>query len=40
MSVLMLVSLALAGCSSSSSSEEGGSGSADEKKVIKFMHLY
>jgi raffinose/stachyose/melibiose transport system substrate-binding protein len=40
MSVLMLVSLALAGCSSSSSSEEGGSSSADGKKVIKFMHLW
>jgi raffinose/stachyose/melibiose transport system substrate-binding protein len=37
MSVIMLVSLALAGCSSSSSSEES---SADGKKVIKFMHLW
>ncbi len=37
MSVLMLVSLALAGCSSSSSSEES---STDGKKVIKFMHLW
>jgi raffinose/stachyose/melibiose transport system substrate-binding protein len=37
MSVIMLLSLALAGCSSSSSSEES---SADGKKVIKFMHLW
>ncbi|MBV7507779.1 extracellular solute-binding protein [Bacillus sp. sid0103] len=37
MSVIMLVSLALAGCSSSSSSEES---SSDGKKVIKFMHLW
>jgi raffinose/stachyose/melibiose transport system substrate-binding protein len=37
MSFIMLLSLALAGCSSSSSSEES---SADGKKVIKFMHLW
>ncbi|MDQ0974232.1 raffinose/stachyose/melibiose transport system substrate-binding protein [Neobacillus niacini] len=37
MLVIMLLSLALAGCSSSSSSEES---SADGKKVIKFMHLW
>ncbi|MEH7748121.1 extracellular solute-binding protein, partial [Neobacillus drentensis] len=37
MSVIMLVSLVLAGCSSSSSSEES---SSDGKKVIKFMHLW
>jgi raffinose/stachyose/melibiose transport system substrate-binding protein len=37
MSVFMLVSLVLAGCSSSTSSEES---SADGKKVIKFMHLW
>ncbi|MEC1526113.1 extracellular solute-binding protein [Neobacillus niacini] len=37
MSVLMLLSLVLAGCSSSSASEES---SADGKKVIKFMHLW
>lgn len=37
MSVIMLLSLVLAGCSSSSSSEES---SADGKKVIKFMHLW
>jgi raffinose/stachyose/melibiose transport system substrate-binding protein len=37
MSFIMLVSLALVGCSSSSSTEES---SADGKKVIKFMHLW
>jgi raffinose/stachyose/melibiose transport system substrate-binding protein len=37
MSVIMMLSLALAGCSSSSSSEES---SAEGKKVIKFMHLW
>jgi raffinose/stachyose/melibiose transport system substrate-binding protein len=37
MSVFMLLSLALVGCSSSGSSEES---SADGKKVIKFMHLW
>ncbi|PFP24953.1 ABC transporter substrate-binding protein [Bacillus sp. AFS073361] len=37
MSVIMLVSLVLAGCSSSSSSKES---SSDDKKVIKFMHLW
>ncbi|MGG1397268.1 extracellular solute-binding protein [Bacillus salipaludis] len=37
MSVIMLISLVLAGCSSTSSSEES---SADGKKVIKFMHLW
>ncbi|MDQ6594939.1 extracellular solute-binding protein [Bacillus salipaludis] len=37
MSVIMLISLVIAGCSSTSSSEES---SADGKKVIKFMHLW
>ncbi|MEW9052699.1 MAG: extracellular solute-binding protein [Neobacillus sp.] len=36
LSVIMLVSLALAGCSSGSSKES----SSDGKKVIKFMHLW
>ncbi|TXC89894.1 extracellular solute-binding protein [Metabacillus litoralis] len=38
MSLLMLVSLALVGCSSSSSSSDEGS--TEDEKVIKFMHLW
>lgn len=38
MSLLMLVSLALVGCSSSSSSSDEGS--TGDEKVIKFMHLW
>jgi raffinose/stachyose/melibiose transport system substrate-binding protein len=37
MSIIMLASLALVGCSSSSSSKES---SSEGKKVIKFMHLW